>query len=61
MPWGFAFLVALALGALRAPRLSLGVLLQQQRGLRPSEMLGLHAGDIALPEAMAFGRRTAAV
>eukprot|EP00974_Lingulodinium_polyedra_P058487 5632549-Lingulodinium_polyedra.AAC.1 len=43
------------------PRLGLGMLLQQRRGLRPSEMLGIRAQDVALPEAMAFGTRDAAV
>ena len=61
LPWQFALLLAVAFSVLGSPRLGLGLLLQQQRGLRPSEMLNLRGQDVALPEAMAFGPRSAAV
>ena len=43
-------LVAVHLSALGAPALGLGVIVQRELGLRPSELLGLVASDIVLPE-----------
>ena len=34
------------------PRLGIGMVLQQTKGLRPSELLGIEASDIVLPEEM---------
>ena len=45
-----AHLVACHLCAAGRHRLAIGLLLQQELGLRPNEMLNLEAGDIALPE-----------
>ena len=47
---GPAHLVAVHMAALGHPKLGAGLLLQQQLGLRPSEVLNLERQDIALPQ-----------
>ena len=45
-----AKLVAVHVSALGAPALGLGIVVQRELGLRPSELLGLWASDLVLPE-----------
>ena len=46
---GPAHLIAVHLAALGHPRLGIGLLLQQELGLRPNEMLHIERRDVSLP------------
>ena len=48
---GPARLVGIHLSADGHPRLGAGVIVQHKTGMRPSEMLGIRAGDVQLPSA----------
>ena len=50
---GPAALCSTHIAANGAPRLGVGVVLQQRKGLRPSEMLNLRREDVTLPEEQA--------
>ena len=52
---GPAALLGVFMAAFGAPRLGAGLILQQRLGLRPSEMLGLLASDVVLPEEQGSG------
>ena len=58
---GIALLLAITIALLGFPRLGAGLVIQQARGLRPSELLRLQAEDVTLPEALHFGDRSVAV
>lgn len=49
MSWGFTVLIATKFVSLGYPRLAVGMIVQQKSGLRPTEMLTLHADDVLLP------------
>ena len=55
MPLGLALVTAVGLSWIGEARLGAAILISQQRGLRPSEMLRLRPEDITLPESMMFG------
>lgn len=50
MMYKYACFFAVHFVAKRAARLGVGIVTQQLKGLRPSEMLGLRARDVSLPE-----------
>lgn len=49
---GITRLYSVHCSAMRLPRLGVGMVLQQMKGLRPSELLGVLAHDVVLPEEM---------
>jgi integrase len=49
MPAALALLIAVKLSYRQQGRLGAGIILSVQRGLRPSELLGIHSSDIILP------------
>ena len=56
----FTLLIALLLAFLGYPRAGCGLIIQQSRCLRPSELLRLKSQDVILPGAFAFGDETTA-
>ena len=55
-------LYAVHLSTLGYPALSIGMVLQQGKGLRPSELLGIDSADVALPEEnQALGARACVI
>ena len=55
---GPAHLVAVHMSSLGHPRLGAGVLIQQNLGLRPSELLSIQQQDVALPHVAQLGLAT---
>ena len=55
LPKELAILIGVIMSACGFGRLGAGLIIQQRRGLRPSELLRLRAQDIMLPEDLAFG------
>lgn len=54
LPEDLAILIGAVMSAIGYPRLGAGLIIQQRRGLRPSELLKLKSEDILLPENLAF-------
>ena len=61
LPYGLSLVLAIAMALMGHSRLAAGLIISQQRGLRPSEWLRLEKGDVTLPEWLAFGNNGAAV
>ena len=61
IPFDLAILVAVVMSHLGFARLAAGLIIAQQRGLRPSEYLRLRPEDVTLPECLAFGNKGSAV
>ena len=54
LPQDLALLIAVIMSALGYARLAAGLVIQQRRGLRPSELLKLRGKDVLLPEHLAY-------
>ena len=61
LPQALALLFAAAFALLGYCRLGAGLVIQQAKGLRPSELLGLRGADIYLPSLQVFGKQNAVV
>lgn len=61
LPFSLAIAIATVMAAAGHARMGAGLIVPQQRGLRPSEMLKLQRQDVVLPHEQFFGAQSAVI